>query len=63
MEEERLRQEAIKEAEERRRIKHKRMEEERETMRQGIREKVALAQEMHLVKQPIRVFLLILHAV
>ena len=41
VEEERLRQEAIKEAEEKRRIKHKKMEEERENMRQGIRDKVS----------------------
>ena len=34
-----MRQEAIKEAEERRRVKHKKMEEERENMRQGIRDK------------------------
>ena len=40
LEEEKLRQEAIKEAEERRRVKHKKMEEDRENMRQGIREKV-----------------------
>merc|ERR1711976_390943 len=38
-EDERLRQEAIKEAEEKRRVKHKKMEEERENMRQGIRDK------------------------
>ena len=35
----RLRQEAIKEAEEKRRVKHKKMEEERENMRQGIRDR------------------------
>ena len=39
-EEERLRQEAIKEAEEKRRVKHKKMEEDRENMRQGIRDRV-----------------------
>ncbi len=39
-EEERLRQEAIKEAEEKRRLKHKKMEEEREGIRANIREKV-----------------------
>merc|ERR1711953_1207288 len=38
-EDERLRQEAIKEAEEKRRVKHKKMEEERENMRQGIRDR------------------------
>ena len=40
MEEEKLRQEAIKEAEEKRRVKHKKMEEDRENVRQGIRDKV-----------------------
>ena len=35
-----MRREAIKEAEEKRRLKHKKMEEEREALRQGIREKV-----------------------
>ena len=39
-EEEKLRQEAIKRAEEERRVKHKKFEEEREGIRQGIREKV-----------------------
>ena len=39
-EQERLRQEAIKEAERDRRIKYKKQEEERETIRAGIREKV-----------------------
>ena len=39
-EDEKLRQEAIKEAEEKRRVKHKKMEEERENMRQGIRDRV-----------------------
>jgi len=38
-EDEKLRQEAIKEAEEKRRVKHKKMEEERENMRQGIRDR------------------------
>jgi len=38
--EEKLRQEAIKKAEEERRIKHKKMEEERENLRQNIRDKV-----------------------
>ena len=41
-EDERLRQEAIKEAEEKRRVKHKKMEEERENMRQGIRDRVRI---------------------
>lgn len=41
VEEERLRQEAIKKAEEERRVKHKKMEEEREHLRQNIRDKVA----------------------
>ena len=36
-----MRREAIKEAEEKRRVKHKKMEEERETLRQGIRDKVS----------------------
>ena len=39
--EEKLRQEAIKKAEEERRIKHKKMEEERENLRQNIRDKVS----------------------
>ena len=39
-EEEKLRQEAIKRAEEERRVKHKKFEEEREGIRQGIRDKV-----------------------
>jgi len=38
-EEEKLRKEAIREAEEKRRIKHKKLEEERENLRQGIRDK------------------------
>merc|ERR1712077_176555 len=38
-EDEKLRQEAIKEAEEKRRVKHKKMEEQRENMRQGIRDR------------------------
>lgn len=42
VEEERLRQEAIKKAEEERRVKHKKMEEERENLRQNIRDKVNL---------------------
>lgn len=40
-EDEKLRQEAIKEAEDKRRVKHKKMEEERENMRQGIRDRVS----------------------
>ena len=39
-EEEKLRQEAIKRAEEERRVKHKKFEDEREGIRQGIRDKV-----------------------
>ena len=42
VEEEKLRQEAIKKAEEERRVKHKKMEEEREHLRQNIRDKVRL---------------------
>ena len=38
-EEEKLRKEAIREAEEKRRVKHKKLEEERENLRQGIRDK------------------------
>ena len=40
-EEEKLRQEAIKRAEEERRVKHKKFEDEREGIRQGIRDKVS----------------------
>ena len=40
MEDEKLRQEAIKKAEEERRVKHRKMEEERENLRQNIRDKV-----------------------
>ena len=40
VEEEKLRQEAIKKAEEERRVKHRKMEEEREHLRQNIRDKV-----------------------
>ena len=40
-EQEKLRQEAIKQAEVERRTKHKKMEEERENMRQGIRDRVS----------------------
>ena len=40
MEQERLRQEAIKQAERERRDKYKKQEDERETMRQTIRDKV-----------------------
>ena len=42
-EEEKLRKEAIREAEEKRRIKHKKLEEERENLRQGIRDKVIIS--------------------
>jgi len=45
-EEEKLRQEAIKEAEEKRRIKHKKMEEDRENMRQGIRDKYQIEKKV-----------------
>merc|ERR1719376_1439586 len=45
-EEEKLRQEAIKEAEEKRRVKHKKMEEERENMRQGIRDKYQIEKKV-----------------
>ena len=40
IEQEKLRKEAIREAEEKRRIKHKKLEEEREGVRQNIRDKV-----------------------
>jgi len=40
MEQERLRQEAIKQAEKERRDKYKKQEEDREVLRQGIRDKV-----------------------
>ena len=40
-EQEKLRQEAIKQAEQERRVKHKKMEEQRENMRQGIRDRVS----------------------
>ena len=43
MEDEKLRQEAIKKAEEERRVKHRKMEEERENLRQNIRDKVCSA--------------------
>ncbi len=55
LEEEKLRQEAIKEAEEKRRIKHKKMEEEREQMRQGIRDKVTTAQSPESTLQVVTV--------
>ena len=42
MEQERLRQEAIKQAEKERRDKYKKQEEEREVLRQGIRDKVII---------------------
>merc|ERR1739847_167267 len=38
-EQEKLRQEAIKQAEQERRVKHKKLEEQRENMRQGIRDR------------------------
>ena len=44
VEEEKLRQEAIKKAEEERRVKHRKMEEEREHLRQNIRDKVGSRQ-------------------
>ena len=37
-----MRQEAIKKAEEERRVKHRKMEEERENLRQNIRDKVSI---------------------
>ena len=40
-EQEKLRQEAIKQAEQERRVKHKKLEEQRENMRQGIRDRVS----------------------
>ncbi len=42
VEQERLRQEAIKQAEKERRDKYKKQEEEREVLRQGIRDKVSI---------------------
>ena len=45
MEQERLRQEAIKQAEKERRDKYKKQEDEREVLRQGIRDKVRLSEE------------------
>jgi complexin-1/2 len=42
VEQERLRQEAIKQAEKERREKYKKQEEDREHLRQGIREKVSV---------------------
>ena len=48
IEQERLRQEAIKQAEKERRDKYKKQEEEREVLRQGIREKVRTNSKMVL---------------
>lgn len=45
MEQERLRQEAIKQAEKERRDKYKKQEDEREVLRQGIRDKVRLSRQ------------------
>ena len=49
IEQEKLRKEAIREAEEKRRIKHKKLEEEREGVRQNIRDKVSSCQNSVLI--------------
>lgn len=46
MEQERLRQEAIKQAEKERRDKYKKQEEERESLRQGIRDKYGIEKKV-----------------
>ena len=48
-EQEKLRQEAIKQAEQERRVKHKKMEEQRENMRQGIRDRVSYRFALYLL--------------